>query len=57
MVPFSSAENTSPPGSSVVLAPIAAKPSAIMPPGTRSLRSLKSSIERIGFFEWMMFGP
>jgi hypothetical protein len=56
-VPFSSAENTSPPGSSVVFAPIAAKPSAIIPPGTRSFRSLKSSIVRIGFFEWMMFGP
>ena len=28
-----------------------------MPPGTRSFRSLKSAIVRIGFFEWMMFGP
>jgi hypothetical protein len=34
-----------------------ANPSAIMPPGTRSFRSLKSAIVRIGFFEWMMFGP
>jgi hypothetical protein len=46
----------SPAGSSVVLAPIAAKPRPSCHQ-EHAARSLKSSIERIGFLEWMMLGP
>ena len=57
MVPFSSAGKISEPGSSVVLAPKAENSSATMPPGARILRPAKSSTDRIGTLEWMMFGP
>ena len=57
MVPFSSAGKISEPGSTVVSAPISVNTSATMPPGRRILRPRKSSIERIGTLEWMMFGP
>ena len=49
--PLSSAENTSPPGSTTIEAPSLVRISAVMPCGERNLTPLKSSIFWIGFLE------
>jgi hypothetical protein len=53
--PLSSAPYTSPPGRIAVETPAFEKMSAIIPPGKRIFFPLKSSKERMGTLEWMMF--
>ena len=55
--PLSSAEYTSPPGSTTIDAPSLVRISAVMPCGERNFTPLKSSIRAICFFDTMDSTP
>ena len=55
--PLSSAEKTSPPGSTTIEAPSLVRISAVMPCGERNFTPLKSSIVLMGFLETMDSTP